>query len=158
MTSQKYIYIIAILIALFSANAKAELAVPSAKTQINKAQDILIGSFEIGDNGRIYFVADEILKGNLMEQAKLLVDKDSNLAVVHLKGGGIRPLSELEFNSMITKKEWFKEKVIILGEARNGAWYSFAYDWSIWPRNIPQLKNLELKDCKDLIREALHKK
>lgn len=125
--------LIFLAILLFTDSARARIGVPGFESHLVRVPHIVVGDFKIKDN-KALFVVDKVLKGNLMEDKNIIIDRHSRLAwEMHEFAPGVfaKP-DEDQFFKRIQQKPWFLKKAILLGRMQDGYWVSFRYDWSVW--------------------------
>lgn len=118
---------------IFASLAFGIVAIQDSNTQIKDSKSIILGSFQEDSKNQIIFVIEKTLKGEPKVDDQIIIDHTSRLAWRFVPGGGPMPhASSEEFLEQIRKAEWFKHKVILLGEVKDGKWVSSNYDWSVW--------------------------
>ena len=148
-------YVLAVACSALASALGASVGIPPVDRHIAKSEDIVAGTFEIGDRGNIYFFVEETLKGDVVVASKMLVNEDSRLAWRLLLGGGLEQPTKEAFRANIRNKEWFDEDVVLLGRFEDGLWMSSFYDWSVWPHGEKRFQGRTVRDVKKRIRAQL---
>ena len=94
--------------------------------------NVVVGKIKRLENGEFYFVIEESLKGNLIKNSMAILNHKSGMAWYVNAPGGPRKVSPQQFSERIVEKDWYSERIVLLGEFKDGLWINSNLDWSVW--------------------------
>jgi hypothetical protein len=152
MTKMKNLILI-ISVFLCGSTSHADVGVPSSDRMIEISNNIIVGEINKDSNHEYYITVEKSLKGDLVANSKILIDPESQIAWT-IRFGPIQPTKE-QFDSALSTSGLIGQRILLLGEFRQGRWISSKFDWAIWPKGYNEFKGKSVDDLIKIIIKQL---